>query len=112
MVVNRMSINSDALRCLVPISQFNKGQAAQVFDRLNQEPQLVVLKNNTPAAVVLAPDEFSRLIEIEESYNLFLLAQQRLANNNIANALDESMVLKNNGLTEQDILDAEDVEIE
>ena len=55
-----MAISAETLRSLVSISQFSKGQATQVFDRLKNEPQLVVLKNNVPAAILLSPDEFSR----------------------------------------------------
>lgn len=107
-----MAINADVLNRLVPISQFNKGQAAQVFERLQQEPRLIVLKNNVPAAVMLSPSEFSRMVEIEENYRLLLEAQKRHEGNNFANAIDEALVLKNNGLSEADIAAAEDVEIE
>ena len=43
-----MAIASDFLQSLVPISQFNKGQAAKIFDRLRSEKELIVLKNNQP----------------------------------------------------------------
>ncbi|MDR0898039.1 MAG: hypothetical protein LBN04_09305 [Oscillospiraceae bacterium] len=49
---------------------------------------------------------------IEEDYALLLLAHQRLANNNIANALTEAEVMEHLGITEADIEAAEDVEIE
>lgn len=39
-----MAIASDFLQSLVPISQFNKGQAAKIFDRLRSEKELIVLK--------------------------------------------------------------------
>ena len=106
-----MAISAETLRSLVSISQFSKGQATQVFDRLKNEPQLVVLKNNVPAAILLSPDEFSRLAEIEENYRLLLLAQERLANNNLENARSEADVMKNLGISEADIDAAEDVEI-
>lgn len=32
-----MAIAADLLQSLVPISQFNKGQAAKIFDRLQSE---------------------------------------------------------------------------
>ena len=32
-----MAIAADLLQSLVPISQFNKGQAAKIFDRLHSE---------------------------------------------------------------------------
>lgn len=106
-----MAIDAETLNRLVSISQFSKGQAAQVFERLKSEPQLVVLKNNVPAGVLLSPAEFSRMAEIEENYALLLLAQRRLAGNNLAGALSEEQVMKDLGLTEADIDAAEDVEI-
>ena len=74
-----MSQIAQTLRSLVSISQFSKGQAAQVFDRLRTEKQLIVLKHNAPAAVLLSPEEYERMTEMEENYRLLLLAQERLA---------------------------------
>lgn len=107
-----MAINMDTLRSLISISQFSKGQATQVFERLKNEPQLVVLKNNVPAAILLSPDEYSRLSEIEENYRLMLLAQERLADGNARNARSEAQVMDALGVTEDDIAEAEDVDIE
>lgn len=107
-----MAISTETLRSLVSISQFSKGQATQVFDRLKNEPQLVVLKNNVPAAILLSPAEFSRLMEMEENYRLLTLAQERLDGNNLAKARKESDVMKSLGITQADIDAAEDVEIE
>ena len=107
-----MAVSVETLRALVPISQFSKGKATEIFDRLKDEPQLVVLKNNTPAAILLSPDEFGRLAEIEENYKLLLLAQERLANNNVSNARSEADVMRDLGITQADIDAAEDVEIE
>lgn len=107
-----MAISSETLRSLVSISQFSKGQATQVFDRLKNEPQLVVLKNNVPAAILLSPDEFSRLAEIEENYRLLMLAQERLAGSNLEGARNEVDVMESLGITEEDVDAAEDVEIE
>ena len=107
-----MAISTETLRSLVSISQFSKGKATEVFDRLKNEPQLVVLKNNTPAAILLSPDEFGRLAEIEENYKLLLLAQERLANDNMSKARDVAQVMQDLGISEKDIEAAEDVEIE
>lgn len=50
-----MANAANILQSLVPISQFNKGKAAQIFDRLRTEKELIVLKNNQPSAVILSP---------------------------------------------------------
>ncbi len=107
-----MTTRANMLQSLVSISQFSKGQATKVFGRLRNEPQLIVLKNNTPEAVLLSPEEYMRLSEIEENYNLLTLAQERLANDNLSNSVSESEVLSSLGISEADIDAAEDVEIE
>ena len=107
-----MAISTETLRSFVSISQFSKGQATQVFDRLKNEPQLVVLKNNVPAAILLSPEEYGRLAEIEENYRLLVLAQERLSGDNLSRARSEADVMKNLGVTEDEINAAEDVELE
>lgn len=107
-----MAISAETLRSLVSISQFSKGQASQVFDRLKNEPQLVVLKNNVPAAILLSPDEFSRMTEIEENYRLLLLAQERLDHGSLANARSEADVMARLGISEEAFENVEDVELE
>ena len=106
-----MAYTADILNSLVPITQFNRGQASRIFDRLNSENQLIVLKNNQPAAVILSPAEFSRLSEIEEDYALLLEAAERLANNT-APATSMEDILKELGISDDEIASAEDVAIE
>ena len=106
-----MALAADVLNSLIPITQFNRGQASRIFDRLHTENQLVVLKNNQPAAVILSPAEYSRLSEIEENYMLLLEASERLANNT-APATPMEDVLKELGISDEEIASAEDVVIE
>lgn len=106
-----MAYAADIMNSLVPITQFNRGQASRIFDRLHSESQLVVLKNNQPAAVILSPEEFYRLSEIEEDYALLLEATERLADTeaktySMANVMDEL------GISQDEIDNAEDVIIE
>ena len=107
-----MAQRANILNSLVPITQFNRGQASRIFDRLRTERQLVVLKNNQPAAVILSPEEYTRLTEAEEDYQLLLLARERLAGDNLKNAIPEQDVLSGLGITEEEIAQAEDVELE
>ena len=107
-----MTIHPDTLRQLVPITQFNRGQATKIFDRAKAEGQIVVLKNNAPEAVILSIEEFARMAEMVEDYQLLLLAQERLANNNQENAISEEDVMRNLGIDAADIATAEELEIE
>ena len=55
---------TSVLKLLIPITQFNKGKASQLFSRVQKGETLVVLKNNTPVAVVISPEDY----EIIEEY--------------------------------------------
>ena len=107
-----MAIVANLLQSLVPISQFNKGQAAKIFDRLHSERELIVLKNNQPSAIILSPEEYTRLTEIEEDYFLLLEANKRMEDNGKNKTLSFSSVMSNLGISEDELLDTEDVDIE
>ncbi|MDF2513603.1 MAG: hypothetical protein K0S04_3469 [Herbinix sp.] len=107
-----MAITTNMLNSLISITQFNKGQASKIFDRLRTERQLIVLKNNQPSAIILSPEEYARLSEIEEDYLLLLQANERLANNTGKPSVPFHSVLNNLGISEQEICEAEDIDIE
>lgn len=107
-----MAITADLLQSLVPISQFNKGQAAKIFDRLHSERELIVLKNNQPSAVILSPEEYTRLMEIEEDYFLLLEANKRMEANGNNKTISYDSVMSDLGISEDELLDTEDVDIE
>lgn len=107
-----MELTATFLQRLVPITQFNRGQASRIFDRLRSEPQLIVLKNNQPSAVILAPEEYARLAEIEENYRLLLEANKRLTANQEKDAIPAAEVMKHFGITETQLEEMEEPEIE
>lgn len=107
-----MAIAADLLQSLVPISQFNKGQAAKIFDRLHSERELIVLKNNQPSAIILSPEEYTRLTEIEEDYFLLLEANKRMEDNGNDKTLSLDSVMSNLGISEDELLGTEDVDVE
>ena len=90
-----MAIAADILQSLVPISQFNKGQAA-----------------NQPSAIILSPEEYTRLTEIEEDYYLLLEANRRLESDGNNKTVSLNNVMNELGISEDELLDAEDVDIE
>lgn len=106
------AISAGLLQSLVPIPQFNKGQAAKIFDRLHSEKELIVLKNNQPSAIILSPEEYTRLTEIEEDYFLLLEANKRLEENENNTTVSFDSVMNNLGISEEELSDTEDVVIE
>ena len=107
-----MALATDFLQSLVPISQFNKGQAAKIFDRLHSEKELIVLKNNQPSAVILSLEEYTRLTEIEEDYFLLLEANRRIEENGDKKTVSLDSVMDHLGISKEELLEAEDVHIE
>ncbi len=107
-----MAVAADLLQSLVPISQFNKGQASKIFDRLRSEKELIVLKNNQPSAIILSPEEYTRLTEIEEDYFLLLEANKRIEANGDKNTIPIDAVITDLGISKEELLDTEDVNIE
>ena len=107
-----MELKANILTRLIPITQFNRGQASKIFDRLHSEPELVVLKNNQPSAVILSPDEYTRLAELEENYMLLLEATKRLVANEGKSAISEADVMKHFGITDADLEEVEELDIE
>lgn len=107
-----MAFSANLLRNLIPISQFNRGQASHIFDRLRTEKQLVVLKNNQPSAVILSPEEYERLTEIEEDYMLLLEANKRLAESKTQENHSFHKVLNELNISEKELAETEDTEIE
>ena len=106
-----MAYTADILDSLVPITQFNRGQASRIFDRLHSESQLIVLKNNQPAAIILSPSEFQRLSEIEEDYTLLLEATRRLKEDSASTSSREELMSELD-IGEEDLAAAGDVVIE
>lgn len=107
-----MANAANILNSLVPISQFNKGKATQIFDRLRTEKELVVLKNNQPSAVILSPEEYTRLTEIEENYILLLEASKRLEAAGDKPMVSFKDVLDDLGINEEELEEAEEAVIE
>ena len=107
-----MAFTTDLLQSLVHITQFNRGQASRIFDRLHSERQLIVLKNNQPSAVILSPDEYARLAEIEEDYTLLLEANRRMEESQGKPALSYRSVMEDLGLSEADLEETEDIRIQ
>lgn len=104
-----MAITTNLLQSLIPISQFNKGQAAKIFDRLHSEKELIVLKNNQPSAIILSPEEYTRLTEIEEDYHLLLEANKRIEDNGNHKTISFDRVMNHLGISEDELLDMENL---
>ena len=95
----------------VSISQFDEGNAIQIFDRLGTDRGVVVLKNGQPIAVILLPEEYTRLVEAEEDYKLTVEANRRLEENGEKPTIPFGDILEKLKICEEDISRVSDPQI-
>ena len=73
--------------------------------------EIIVVKNNAPACVLLTPESYQEMLDIIDDQYLLAVSEERLRNDNGATRSFEE-ILSKDGLTLADIEAMEDVEIE
>ena len=101
---------AEVMRSMVPVSRFNKGEAAKIFDEVAKTGMKIAVKNNKPACVLLSLERYESLLEEIEDLELMLEAEKRIAEGGSTHSFQE--VMSKNGITEADLEGWEDVEIE
>ena len=103
---------TNAITNTISISLFNRGLAGKVFEDVKKSGAKVVIKNNVPECVLLSPDEYVKLMEEVNDARLYALASERMKSFDESSVISESEVLKELGITADDLADADKVEIE
>ena len=103
---------SSAIRDTVPISLFNRGLAGKIFEEVKQAGAKVVMKNNTAECVLLAPEEYLRLMDEVNEARLLSLATERMAHFDPATAFDAEEVYRSLGITKEELDACGEVEFE
>ncbi len=98
------------MKRIIPITRFNKGEAAKIFDEVENTGAKIVVKNNVPACVLLSPEQYDFLIEMVSDYMLYLEAENRISQNS-DEVLSREEVMHNLGISSEELDDIE-VEIE
>jgi prevent-host-death family protein len=109
-MMNKMSV-VDMMNAMVPITRFNKGEAAKIFDEVETTGTKIVVKNNRPACVLISPSQYESLMDLLSDYALMVEAQKRVACNDDSENLSHEEMLKELGVTGDDLVDI-DVDIE
>ncbi|MCL1806868.1 MAG: type II toxin-antitoxin system Phd/YefM family antitoxin [Oscillospiraceae bacterium] len=109
-MINPMVLSS-AMDALVPLSRFNKGEAGKIFDEVRKSGFKIVVKNNVPAGVVLAPEYYKAMVEHIDEMHLYSLVAERLANDTGITYTNEQ-VMAELGITQDEIDAMDDVELE
>lgn len=103
---------SGALRSTVPISLFNRGLAGKVFEEVRQQGAKVVMKNNAPECVLLSPEEYLHLMDEVNDARLAAIAAQRMQHFDPSTAIPAAEVFQQTGITDADLADFDEVELE
>ncbi len=96
----------------IPISLFNKGLAGKIFEEVKQCGSKVVMKNNVAECVLLSPDEYVALMDELNDARLLLLANKRMEKADISAAISAEDVYRDLGITQEDLIGFDEVEIE
>ncbi len=100
------------LNSIIPISRFNKGEASKIFNEVNKSGAKIVVKNNVPECVLLSPKEYESLLEELEDAQLLAEAETRETDPRNKKTYSMEDIMKENGITEEDIANCDDVELE
>ena len=94
-----------AIKKTVPISQFNRGLAGQIFSDVKASGSKVVMKNNVAEVVLVPPDEYVEIMDTINDYLLLTMAVERMSSYDPDTLISEEEMDKHLGIT-QDELDA------
>lgn len=101
-----------AIRNSVPITQFNRGLAGQIFEDVKATGAKVVMKNNSAECVLLAPDEYLRIMDELNDARLAALAAERVLRLDPSTLIPEEKVWERLGITDDDLAMIPEVEFE
>ena len=62
----------------MPISNFNKGGAAKIFEEVKKSGTKYVFKNNLPECVLISPERYDQLLERLFDMELYIEAMERI----------------------------------
>jgi len=110
MPVRTTSVKS-IMDAIVPISRFNRGEANKIFEEVSEYGCKIVLKNNTPACVLLQPERYEAMVQALEDYALFFEAEKRMESAIKDGFIRSDKVLEDLGISREELEDTE-VEIE
>lgn len=103
---------ASAVKDTISISLFNRGMAGKIFKMVKDTGPKVVMKNNMPECVLMSPEEYVKLIDEIEDMKLAAMSEERLAHADFSKAIPGEEVFRKAGITEEDLKDADEVEIE
>ncbi|MBQ6480829.1 MAG: hypothetical protein IJI45_06900 [Anaerolineaceae bacterium] len=103
---------TSAITKTIPISQFNRGQAGQIFSDVKKYGPKVVMKNNTAEVVLIPPEEYIEIMDTLNDYLLLSMAVERMAHYDPESLISEEEMDKRLGITQDELNSIGEVEFE
>lgn len=103
---------ASAIRDTISISLFNRGLAGKIFEDVKQSGAKVVMKNNAAECVLLAPDEYIRLMDEVNDSRLLAVATERIEHFNPDSVISADDLYNELGITQADLDAVGEVEFE
>ncbi len=97
---------------IVPISRFNKGEANKICEEVKETGVKAVLKNNIRVMMLVEPNQYDEMVELLEDYALLFEAEERMKTAETEGFLSQEQVMKNHNISQADLDNTADVEIE
>ena len=107
-----MSTVLSAIEKTVPISQFNRGLAGQIFSDVKASGSKVVMKNNAAEVVLVPPDEYIEIMDTINDYLLLTMAVERMSTYDPDTLISEEEMDRRLGITQEELDGTEEVEFE
>lgn len=101
-----------AIENTVPISMFNKGLAGKIFAEVRDRGPKVVMKNNVPECVLISPEEYIKIMDEINDTRLHSIANARMSNFNLNEAVSQEEVNARFGFTAQEFSKIEEIDFE
>lgn len=101
-----------AITNTIPITQFNRGLAGKIFEEVKKCGAKVVMKNNIAECVLLSPEEYIRLMDEVNDARLLTIASERMSHYDASTTISGEEMNRRLGVTENDLADFNEVEIE
>lgn len=109
-MMSEMSVMG-VMKAIIPITRFNKGEANRIFDEVESSGTKIVMKNNTPACVLMSPSQYEALMEMLADYIAQEEAEERMAHYDPQETMSHEEVMESFGITQDDLAGVK-VEIE
>lgn len=111
MINNNLSMKK-LMNQIVPISRFNKGEASKICEEVQETGVKAVLKNNVRVMMLVEPNQYDEMVELLEDYALLFEAEERMKTAESEGFLSQEQVMEKHNISQADLDNTADVEIE